>query len=817
MNKYIFRTLVSLLLVAGMGAFIWKADPVKPLLQRIEQQLQTYRVNLNPEKLYVHLDRDQYVAGETVWMKAYLVHASDQKPLTLDEVVYVDLLNAAGEAVMQHKYKAQHGVFAGQIVLPDTLEADRYQIVAYTNWMRNFEDQPFFRKNIQIWTKDSQPQLVNNAESTEVADLQFFPEGGDWMFDVPSQVAFKAINEAGLGVPVNGKITNDSGEKVADFKSLHQGMGAILLTPKQGENHTAVINLPNGETKQFDLPQPRTQGYTLATEEYVNPESLKLNVYARNVKQEPLLLTVIAGDQIIHSQEITDLQGHRQWVLDKSKLPTGINRLTLATAEGRLLAERLVFMHPDRQLQVKISTDKPEYLKKEKVELTVETSDGQGNPVSANLSMAVTDAELVPEDSEQQGIYAQMLLSSELKGHVEQPNYYFKDVTPEKKEVLQLVMMTHGWRRFGWQEMLDAEKPAFRYAKENAISLDGRLLKDNGDPVKNGEVILYVKDQHETFVVQQTDEEGYFSFEGFDFQDSVEVVIQGTTARGNRNVKVVMDEHPFTPAFRDIPTSLPADQLLASNEKFITRSANQSAVADAYQPGLKEMLLKEIIVQERRENIVGPFRLHQRADAVIDVDQLPVAPSGNVLESLQGRIPGVQINRLNRFDFQAVIRGSGTPLYLLDGMPVDASVLNAISQFDLDRIEVIKGPSAAIYGGRGGGGVIALFTKRGGMQYEEVEPNDNIIIYRAGGFQQYREFYVPRYTAEGQTDRPDYRTTLHWEPMIQTDSSGRATVNFFTANRATDYRVVVNGISDAGLTGYTRGSVKFVKSEKVSP
>ena len=817
MNKYMFRTLAGLLLVAGMGAFIWKADPVKPLLQRIEQQLQTYRVNLNPEKLFVHLDRDQYVAGETVWMKAYLVHASDLKPRKLDEVVYVDLLNPAGEAVMQHTYKSQQGDFAGQILLPDTLEAGRYQIVAYTNWMRNFEDQAFFRKNIQVWTTDSQPQFANNAKPAEVADLQFFPEGGDWMVDVPSRVAFKAINTAGLGVSVTGKIMNDSGEQVAEFKSLHQGMGALQLTPKQGENYKAVINLPNGNTQRFDLPQPLTQGYTLATDEYESPENLEINVYAYNVQQQPLLLTVIGGDQLIHSQEITDLREHQQLVLDKAKLPAGINRLTLATAEGTMLAERLVFMHPDRQLQVKISTDKPEYLKKEKVELTIKTSDIQGNPVPANLSMAVTDAELVPEDSDQRGIYAQMLLSSELKGHVEQPNYYFENVAPEKKEALQLVMMTHGWRRFGWQEMLDAEKPAFQYAKENAMSLNGRLLKDNGDPVKNGEVILYVKDQHEAFVVQQTDEEGYFSFEGFDFQDSVEVVIQGTTARGNRNVKVVMDEHPFTPAFKDIPTPLPADQLLASNEKFITRSANQSAVANVYQPGLKEMLLKEIIVQERRENIVEPFRLHQRADAVIDVDQLPVAPSGNVLESLQGRIPGVQINRLNRFDFQAVIRGSGTPLYLLDGMPVDASMLNAVSQFDLDRIEVIKGPSAAIYGGRGGGGVIALFTKRGGMQYEEVEPSDNIIIYRAGGFQQYREFYAPRYTADGQTDRPDFRTTLHWEPMIQTDASGKATVTFFTANRPTDYRVVINGITDAGLPGYTEGSVKLIEPEDVSP
>ncbi len=378
-------------------------------------------------------------------------------------------------------------------------------------------------------------------------------------------------------------------------------------------------------------------------------------------------------------------------------------------------------------------------------------------------------------------------------------------------------MMTHGWRRFGWQQMLTAEQPAFQYAKENALSLDGRLLKDKGEPVKNGEVILYVKDQHETFIVEETDEEGYFSFEGFDFKDSVDVVIQGTTAKGNRNVQVEMEKNTFTPDYQSIPAPPSADLLLASSEQMITRSASQAAVARAYQPGLQEMLLKEIIVQERRENIIEPFRLHDRADVVIDADQLPVAPSGNILESLQGRVAGLQIYRRGMNDFQAVIRGYGSPLILLDGMPTDASILSAINQFDLDRIEIIKGPSAAIYGGRGGGGVIALFTKRGGTQFEEVEPSDNIIIYKAGGFQQFREFYAPRYTAEGQTDRPDYRTTLHWEPSIQTDENGQATVSFFTADRATDYRIVVNGITAAGLPAKWEDSFSVVTPEAVSP
>ena len=594
-------------------------------------------------------------------------------------------------------------------------------------------------------------------------------------------------------------------------------MGAVSLTPQDGRQYQAIVNNAEGEELSFPLPEVKNEGYALSADEYNDEDQLLISLHASQVPSQPLLLTVIVGDQLVHSQEIEQLDDQLQLSVDKNKLPAGINRITLATNEGQMMAERLVFMHPDRQLQLSVSMDEPDYLKREEVQLTIETKDSDGNPVPANLSMAVTDAELVPEDTEQRSIYAHLLLSSELKGYVEQPDYYFEDITAEKKKALSYVMMTHGWRRFGWESLVSPEQPAFRHPQKSALSIDGRLVKENGKAVENGEVILYVKDQHETFIVEETDEEGYFSFEGFDFEDSVEVVIQGTTAKGNRNVKVLMDEQRFVPDWRDIPSPLQNGELMASTERFITRSASQAAVEKAYQPGLKEMLLKEIIVQERRENIIEPFRLHDRADVILDAESLPVAPSGNILESLQGRIPGVRIYRSGMYDYRAVIRGSGSPLYLLDGMPVDASALTAISQFDLDRIEVIKGPSAAIYGGRGGGGVIALFTKRGGTQYEEAEPGDNIIIYRAGGFQQFREFYQPRYTADGQTERPDYRTTLHWEPNVQTDASGKATVSFFTADQATDYRVVINGITDAGLPGYTESSFSVVDPEAVSP
>ncbi|WP_071530859.1 TonB-dependent receptor plug domain-containing protein [Pontibacter sp. BAB1700] len=217
--------------------------------------------------------------------------------------------------------------------------------------------------------------------------------------------------------------------------------------------------------------------------------------------------------------------------------------------------------------------------------------------------------------------------------------------------------------------------------------------------------------------------------------------------------------------------------------------------------------------------MVQPFKLHRKADAVIDVKDLPIAPSGNVIESLQGRVAGVQVYRAGPNDYRARIRGSRTaPLYLIDGMPVEEGITSQLNQFDISRIEILKDPaSASLYGGRASGGVIALYTRQGGEAMQEVEPGKYIIIHRAQGYSKVREFYSPAYDGKTPASRePDLRTTLYWNPSVQTDAAGKATVTFYAADRNTTYRAIAEGISDAGKPG--RGVTTFgVSLGKANP
>jgi len=215
--------------------------------------------------------------------------------------------------------------------------------------------------------------------------------------------------------------------------------------------------------------------------------------------------------------------------------------------------------------------------------------------------------------------------------------------------------------------------------------------------------------------------------------------------------------------------------------------------------------------------MVVPFKLHTTPDVVISGKELSIAPSGNIIESLQGRVAGLQVYRVGPNQFRASIRGQQTsPLYLIDGMPVSEGTLSSINQFDISRIEILKNAAnAAIYGGRAAGGVIALYTNRNGEEPVEVEPGKYIIIHQAKGYSKVREFYSPQY--DGPTpasDEPDLRTTIYWNPSVKTDAQGKATVTFYTANRSTNYRAIAEGISDDGKPG--RATLIFGVNSKKS-
>ncbi|WP_194777547.1 Plug domain-containing protein [Pararhodonellum marinum] len=796
--SYLFFLLASLILSA------WILAP-DPLTEKVETYLKTYRANYATEKVYIHHDKPYYMAGEILWLKAYVVNAASNKSTEKSGVLYVDLMDEEEALVYSLTLPISDGGAFGDILLPENLPEGVYRLSAFTQWMRNFGESGFFQKEIYVFN-GTEGQVTSTQKLEERApsvDLQFFPEGGDLVAGLSNTVAFKALASNGFGLPVSGALFDEAGKKLLEFEDHHDGMGAFSFTPDSGKRYFAKLNFSDGRTVDYALPEVLSEGFVMQLDEVSDPEAVKVSIASNREIPGQLMLMGIAKDSLAYKEPVAFANGQSaEFEIPKDRFPTGIVRFTLTDTQGEPYAERLVFVRHPQKTKVNIKTDKSSYSPREQVDLEISMEEGGFGPELSQFSLSVTTDKWVKPSQSQENIATYLLLSADLKGHIATPGYYFEKDDAERQLALKHLMLTQGWRRFGWEPIVAQEFPKIQYGNEMDLHLKGRLVNSKGEGINKGEALLYLKDRYQTFITTPTNKEGYFGFTGFYFKDTIQVMIQGTDSRGRRDdVEVQMLERTFKPLFLASWIRLPEAYVSQMPDGYVLSTQQQlSAVEkEVGAMDLGELLLQEVVIEGRAE-IYEPFTLHTKADVVLHRNQLPIAPSGNILESLQGRVAGLQVTKTGMNEFRSVIRGQGTPLYLLDGMPISESTMQSLNQFDIGRIEILKSPGATgIYGGRGGGGVIAFFTDMGYEELEEAEEDAKYIItHQAAGFNKTRTFYSPVYQETDYYDLPDLRSTVYWNPMVFLSPNSKREMSFYTGDVTGRHRVQVEGITKDG-------------------
>ena len=770
------------------------------LTEKVKSNLNTFQIYYNPEKVYLHHDKPYYLAGEVIWLKAYVLDAASLKATSRSGVLYVDLLNEQNQKVDSLTLPIEEGEAFGDFALLDGLPEGAYRIAAYTNWMRNFGEEIFFQKEIYILNAQNVDTPKRAATPKGEIDLQFFPEGGDLIAGLHNEVAFKALDNKGYGAGVEGTVFDDEGKKILDFKDHFSGMGSFAFNPEASKRYFAKLTLKSGKVLDVQLPQVKEKGYSLHIDEVKDPENILVKINTNISEESNLLLFGIAKDELIHSSKIkVNADRPFEVLLPKSDFPTGVARFTLSDPLGQAYAERVVFInHPAKEI-LEVFSERKVFNPREEVNLVISNN---SNLALSHLSISVTAEEMVQRPEYQENIQSYLLLSSDLKGNIESPAYYFESTDIKRQQALRHLMMTQGWRRFGWKSLVAGDFPLMRHPNEMDLNISGRLVRENGNPVAKGEVLLYLKDKYTTFMLTETNNEGDFSFRGFFYKGNIPIVVQGSDSRGRTdNVVVEMLTKGYTPLLKDNLLRLPSQfsAQVPSNYVNQTEQYFQGIETEVWGMELGELLLQEVVV-EGSADVYEPFKLHTRADAVIYREQLPIAPSGNVLEILQGRVAGLQVTRTEMNEFRAVIRGQGTPLYLWDGIPISESSLQSINQFDINRIEILKSIGAAgIYGGRASGGVIAFFSETGaGTEEVDPESGQHITVHQAPGYTRTRQFYSPAYQASGYYELPDLRSTVYWNPTVTVRPNSKNEISFFTGDLTGIYRVRVEGISKDG-------------------
>lgn len=639
------------------------------------------------------------------------------------------------------------------------------------------------------------------------ADVQFFPEGGNILNGIPAKVAFKAIGTDGLGVDIKGTITDNTDKIVTEIKTSHLGMGVITYTPKAGNEYYAKVLFPDGSKRTMALPKAANEGYMLKVSES-GADELRVTVATATGATEAFSLVGQSGGKVYFSAKGSPGNNVFTTIVSKDKFPTGIAQFTLFSSAGTPLNERLMFVqNPDDRLDIAVSTDKATYAARQKVTLTVESKDGEGSPAPGNLSIAVIDETRVPvNENDENNIMASLLLTADLKGYVEQPAYYFNNDTEKIRDDLDILMLTQGYRRFEWKNVLGDVPSANRFERETSFTISGRVTTLKGQPVAKGKVQLINYEHGLLKVDTLTDADGRFTFKDMIYIDSVRFLLSARTAKNSKDVMITMDTMRAPPAGQ---YKNAADFYAAAAGIVNTYADNNKALYYEqlkYGLGNHVRMLKEVRINDKfnytkhSSNIRGPGD----ADQILTPKDIGLG-CRTLPECLQGRIIGVYFsggkpfsNRTSR-PMAVVIDG-----IMQDNSPKSGSQLAMLNYNDVASIEVIRGGRAGVYGGGAGNGVIIVTTRRGDEPlalYDVTHTEHGVIRYQPKGVYVAREFYSPKYDAQTNQKLADLRTTVFWKPDLLTDADGKGIVEYFNAGSPGTYRVVIEGMDDNGNIG----------------
>lgn len=831
--KFTFFTLIVLFLISS-----WITND-RNLLELIKNQLSKFNSFYPQEKTYVHTDKPYYALGEDIWFKVYRVNGMTHLPDSLGNLMYVELVNPDNQVLAVRHIRLQNGGGAGDFHLEPSWPAGNYLIRAYTHYMRNFDAAFFFQQEIKVWDAGMKaPVATEDPESIDF-DVQFFPEGGDLVQDITSYVGIKAVNQAGLGIDITGKVYDDQGNFIVAFETIRFGHGFMIFTPEAGKRYYANV-IFQGQTKIFWLPEALVSGYVL---QITQQKGNQLFVSARTNIPGGLVGGVMIGHirgKIFYEFVIEKDLPEILTKIDTKTAPEGIAHFTLFTKNGEPVSERLIFIeNTDQQPVVQIKTDKETYNKRSPVQIAFQLNDAAQQPLQANLSVTITDEETVRWSPYGQDIRTYFLLSSDLKGQIENPGYYFDVNNKDRNYLLNLLLLTQGWRRFAWRDLLTDNFMPLPHAPEDGFTISGLTTRAfNADKSVQADVFLSVLDSPFVMSKFTTHEDGRFMLPGFQFHDTISVILQANIhnekrakkgkeddplgPQGNRNVAILLD----TFASPDLQSRVFAYRAPLPESNLATKflsDIRRIGVIDSIYRGIWSIDLDEISVTASRQDPleaaikeVNPW--YNFPDRRFILDSVAASYSfPTVFQFLQGRVPGVQIGG-QLFQQYAIIRGPSSinlpnpqATILLDGVEISNSFANVIPIQDIAVVDVIKGVTSL----RGGGGVIAIYTRQGlnlPVKYEFANPGIKNVKFP--GFYKAREFYTPKYDRTlPEHDKPDFRTTLYWNPIIQTDQNGQATVSFYTGDKESIYHIRLEGITKDGRPVFVSKTIR-VQSDR---
>jgi hypothetical protein len=772
-----------------------------PTQQSLQNQLEQYASNFPQEKIYIQFDKPAYAPGETIWYKIYLF--TGETPSGISANVYVDLANDSGNILSHAVIPVIQASAKGNYDIPSSYKGRNLRLKAYTKWMLNFDSSFLFEKTLHIiQTKAS---VVNASARSNKPSVQFFPEGGDYISGIDSKVAFKAIYPDGKPCNIKGNIVNSKGTSVAQVNSLHDGMGFFYLLPEPGEKYTAQWKDERGELYQTALPAAKETGVHLE----VKIESGKRSFIIKRSEKAPANFTqlhvVATMDQHLAYMASVKLDASVMigGSIPVSELPSGVLQITLFDSNWIAIAERITFINNDNyHFEPEVGFASLGTGKRGKNTLVINVPDS----LEANLSVAVTDAGIGIDSTD--NIIAHLLLTGELKGKVFNPGYYFTDTSDTLQEQLDLVMLTNGWRRMKWYDIVNGKTPVIKYPNDTSyLTLSGKVFGATASDLRESALLLLIldhgKDSTRQAVQTYLQKDGTFSEPDYVMFDTTKIYYQlagkGSLTGSSAvtfNSMLSMPRQVFFDKngalyFSDSATEN-RNRYFAEEQARLAKFLEGTTLA-AVTVKAKTKSPAQVLDEKYTSGLFSGGQAIQ-----FDVLNDPAGHTGlSVLTYLQGKVAGLMITAPNTGGSASVTWRGGTPSFYLDETPVNIDQLSNLSMTQVAYVKVFQPPFFGAFGG-GANGAIAVYTQKGGSVNDH--PGKGLPFKVVIGYAPEKEFYSPNYgTFDQRNDLEDLRSTLYWNPMIITTRENHIMKFTFYNNDITNsFRVIVEGVNKDG-------------------
>lgn len=764
--------------------------------QQLDDALNRYANEYTSERCYLHYDKSSYGPGETIWFKAYVLKGI--LPATDSKNFYVDISDEKGKLLAHNVLPMVEGGASGNFDIPTGYKGEYLHVKAYTKWMLNFDTAFLYNRDIKILV--GRPANAKPLPAV-IPTLQFFPEGGDAVTGISGKIAFKANDQWGKPVKVTGTVVNNAGAKVADITTQHDGMGSFALTPKTGEKYTAKWKDEKGKDYTTALPAAKAGGVNLAV--ISGPDKRTINVTANAADAEALQKVVIIGTmhQFKVFEVVKDISsGSTTAIVPTSSLITGILNVTVFNQAMQPLAERISFVNNDDY------TFKPEFTvdhwglskrARNKVDIFVPDS------LIANMSISITDVNIDSDSSS--NIYSHLLLSSEIKGMVYKPSYYFTANTEAVQQHLDLVMLTNGWRRFNWEMVTKNQFPKINYPMDSMyLTLSGQVIGLTPSQVREaGSITLLLPNPNKApdIINLPLLSTGMFIDSSLLLFDTLKVSYQ------------VGSKNKFgDPLVRFMPNFLPPlEKTMVANGKYNDKfgdttglghhwflAGEAASLLRQYEGALLDEVVVKAKTKTRLQEMDEKYTSGMFTGDGVQFDltnETGALGSMDIFQFLQGRVAGLQISGTGQ-NVQLTWRGA-TPQLYINEMQSQVDMVANTPVSDIAYIKIFRPPFFGGFGG-GSGGAIAIYTRRG----DDVkrEPGKGLASGVVKGYQAIKQFYSPNYdTFTEENKKKDLRTTLYWNPQVITNGrSNKLSFTFYNNDITESFRVIIEGITRDG-------------------